>query len=259
MPVHYGDASKNVVTISSPLATQIPQASGAGYHYRIRGEDKVAVTYFGDGSASEGDFHSAMNFAATLKSQTLFYCRNNMYAISTPVDDQYAGDGIAARGVAYGMMTQRIDGNDALAALTATRRARERIIENRAPALIESMSYREGDHSTSDFSKLYRDEGEMKKWNELISKLGNPIYRLERHLVKRGAINENYRKEVQEETKAKVREGLANAKKEVHPHIDTLFDDVYADLPPRLQEQKKELYAHLAEYGEHYNIDKYEK
>ena len=121
------------------------------------------------------------------------------------------------------------------------------------------MSYRQGDHSTSDFSKLYRDEEEMKKWSELIAKLGNPIYRLEKHLIKRGAIKEGYRAEIEQETKGLVREGLAQAKKELHPHIDTLFEDVYATVPPHLSEQKKDLYAHLSEYGQHYNIDKYEK
>jgi 2-oxoisovalerate dehydrogenase E1 component alpha subunit len=87
MPIHYGSKDINIVTVSSPLCTQVPQASGAGYRYRIKGEDRIAMTYFGEGSASEGDFHPAMNFAATLRCQTLFYCRNNMYAISTPIDD----------------------------------------------------------------------------------------------------------------------------------------------------------------------------
>jgi 2-oxoisovalerate dehydrogenase E1 component alpha subunit len=87
MPVHYGSKELNICTVSSPLCTQVPQASGAGYQYRISGQDRIAVTYFGEGAASEGDFHSALNFAATLRCQTLFFCRNNMYAISTPIDD----------------------------------------------------------------------------------------------------------------------------------------------------------------------------
>lgn len=87
MPVHYGSKDLNICTVSSPLTTQVPQAAGAGYKYRINNEDKIAVTYFGEGAASEGDFHAGLNFAATLRSQTLFYCRNNMYAISTPIDD----------------------------------------------------------------------------------------------------------------------------------------------------------------------------
>ena len=123
MPVHYGSKDLNICTVSSPLCTQLPQASGAGYKYRINNENRIAVTYFGEGAASEGDFHPALNFAATLRCQTLFYCRNNMYAISTPIDDQYAGDGIAVRGVSYGMPTLRVDGNDIFAIYAATKQA----------------------------------------------------------------------------------------------------------------------------------------
>jgi len=120
MGIHYGSKAHNIQQISSTLATQIPNASGAGYHYRINGDDRIAVTYFGEGAASEGDFHSALNFASTLKCQTLFICRNNGYAISTPIYDQYAGDGIAARGLSYGIPTIRIDGNDVLAVSIGT-------------------------------------------------------------------------------------------------------------------------------------------
>jgi 2-oxoisovalerate dehydrogenase E1 component alpha subunit len=120
MPIHYGSKDINVVTVSSPLCTQVPQASGAGYNFRINNKDRIAVTYFGEGAASEGDFHPALNFAATLRCQTLFFCRNNMYAISTPIDDQYAGDGIVIRGVSYGMPSIRVDGNDIFAIHAAT-------------------------------------------------------------------------------------------------------------------------------------------
>ena len=190
MPIHYGSRDLNIVTVSSPLCTQVPQASGAGYNFRIRGDDRIAVTYFGEGAASEGDFHSALNFAATLRSQTLFYCRNNMYAISTPIDDQYAGDGIVVRGVAYGMPSIRVDGNDLIAIYHATKKARELILKEKRPVLIEAISYRVGDHSTSDFSQRYRDEEEMKKWEELLSKFSSPIQRMERYLTKRGLLTE---------------------------------------------------------------------
>ena len=146
------------------------------------------MTYFGEGAASEGDFHPALNFAATLRCQTLFYCRNNMYAISTPIDDQYAGDGIAIRGIAYGMPTLRVDGNDIFAIYAATKQAREMIIRDKRPVLIEAMSYRIGDHSTSDFSAAYRTEEEMKKWKSLLDNFSNPIHRLEKYLLNEGLI-----------------------------------------------------------------------
>lgn len=111
-----------------------------------------------------------------------------MYAISTPIDDQYAGDGIAVRGVSYGMPTIRVDGNDIFAIYHATKKAREMILRDKRPALIEAISYRVGDHSTSDFSQRYRDEEEMKKWSDLLSKFADPIQRLEKYLIREKVI-----------------------------------------------------------------------
>lgn len=107
-----------------------------------------------------------------------------MYAISTPIDDQYAGDGIVVRGVAYGMPSIRVDGNDIFAIYHSVKQAREMIIKEKRPVLIEAISYRVGDHSTSDFSQRYRDEKEMLKWKELLGKFKSPIDRLEKYLLK---------------------------------------------------------------------------
>ena len=141
MPMHFGSREHNMPTISSPLTTQVPQASGAGYGFRVGNEPRVAVAFFGEGAASEGDFHSALNFAATLKSQTLFICRNNHYAISTATEDQFIGD-IASRGPSYGINTLKVDGNDTLAVTQSVKYARQWILDNKAPFLIEFMTYR---------------------------------------------------------------------------------------------------------------------
>uniref|UniRef100_A0AAG5CYF1 2-oxoisovalerate dehydrogenase subunit alpha n=1 Tax=Anopheles atroparvus TaxID=41427 RepID=A0AAG5CYF1_ANOAO len=108
MPVHYGSRKLNFVTISSPLATQIPQAAGAAYAFKLQPNNKrCVVTYFGEGAASEGDTHAAFNFAATLDCPVIFFCRNNGFAISTPSKEQYRGDGIAGRASGYGMAALR--------------------------------------------------------------------------------------------------------------------------------------------------------
>ncbi|KPJ11523.1 2-oxoisovalerate dehydrogenase subunit alpha, mitochondrial [Papilio machaon] len=115
MPVHYGSKQHNIVTISSPLATQLPQAVGAAYALkRMPNNDRCVICYFGEGAASEGDAHAAFNFAATLDCPIILMCRNNGYAISTPSCEQYKGDGIAARGPAFGLQTIRVDGTDTL-------------------------------------------------------------------------------------------------------------------------------------------------
>ena len=247
----------NYVTVSSPLATQIPQASGSGYQYRITKQDRIAVTYFGEGAASEGDFHAALNFAATLRSQTLFICRNNMYAISTPVDDQLVGDGIAARGVGYGMHTIRVDGNDALAIYAAVKEARRLIIAEKKPALIELISYRVGDHSTSDFSERYRDENEMKKWNSLIKNFSNPISRLDAYLVSKNWIKPDHQAAIRDDAKKQVRDALKKAADEKLPPIEELFTDVYDAPHPDLIEQQKELEAHLRRHPDAYGLEKF--
>ena len=257
MPMHYGYKSINFQTVSSPLCTQVPQASGAGYHYRAENSNRIAVTYFGEGAASEGDFHPALNFAATLNSQTMFICRNNMYAISTPIDDQYKGDGIAARGVSYGINTVRVDGNDVFAVYNAVKTAREYIIKNKAPALVEIMSYRGGDHSTSDFSKMYRTEEEMEKWNEYIANIGNPISRFYSYLEKKNWINEKEYKQMTDSAKEEVRECLKTSLKFKKPSINSLFEDVYENIPEHLLQQKAQLKKHLDKYSEHYEVDKY--
>ena len=124
MPVHYGSKALNNVTVSSPLTTQVPQAAGTGYGFRTSNDQKVAAVYVGEGAASEGDFPTALNFAATLRSQTLFLIRNNKYAISTPTEDQYISDGVIPRAISLGIASTRVDGNDALACYEASRYAR---------------------------------------------------------------------------------------------------------------------------------------
>ncbi|RMY00211.1 hypothetical protein D0868_09128, partial [Hortaea werneckii] len=163
MPVHYGSTKFKVHTISSPLATQIPQAAGAAYAVKVQNqqnptdEQRVVACYFGEGAASEGDFHAALNIAATRACPVVFICRNNGYAISTPTLEQYRGDGIASRGVGYGIDTIRVDGNDILAVREATRQARSLALsEGGKPVLVEAMSYRVSHHSTSDDSFAYR-------------------------------------------------------------------------------------------------------
>ncbi|RLN27239.1 hypothetical protein BBJ28_00019949, partial [Nothophytophthora sp. Chile5] len=184
MPVHYGSKNLNHQTISSPLATQLPQAVGAAYAFKMAKEDRISVCYFGEGAASEGDFHAALNFASTKDCPILFFCRNNGFAISTPTSEQFRGDGIASRGSGYGIPVMRVDGNDFLAVHEATRRAREFILKENRPVLIEAMSYRQGHHSTSDDSTQYRAVAEIKHWKETC----DPIERTKRYLLVSGSI-----------------------------------------------------------------------
>jgi 2-oxoisovalerate dehydrogenase E1 component alpha subunit len=247
MPVHYGSSKLNWVTVSSPLTTQVPQASGAGYGFKLQGADRIAVTFFGEGAASEGDFHAALNFAATLKSHTLFLCRNNKYAISTPISDQYAGDHIAGRAVGYGMPTIRVDGNDALAVYQAVKAARKMIVEQGTPVFIEFMTYRVGDHSTSDHSVLYRGEEEFKSWQAE----NNPISRLGLYLKEKNWREFNKEKDdaIRKGHKDLIIKTLRESAALPTSPWEELFDDVYDKLTPNLVEQKNELREHLEKHA----------
>jgi 2-oxoisovalerate dehydrogenase E1 component alpha subunit len=259
MPLHYSSKELNWISTSSPLTTQVPQASGAGYLFRVQGEKRIAVGILAEGAASEGDAHAAFNFAATLKSQTLFYCRNNIYSISTPIDEQYAGDGIAVRGQALGIPSIRVDGNDIFAVINSVKFAKELIINEKRPCLIESMSYRVGDHTTSDNSALYRDEVEMKKWTEYLSKMGNPITRLEKYIRSKKLVKnvDILNAKIDREAQDEVVQALNKAETEKKSTIDEMFNDVYHDLPQNILEQKEQLADHLKRHRKEYNLERH--
>lgn len=246
MPVHYGNRSLNVQTISSPLATQIPQASGAGY--ALKGTGRCVICYFGEGAASEGDFHAALNFASTLGGPTIFFVRNNGYAISTPASEQYGGDGIAPHGVGYGMHTLRVDGNDILAVKQATERAREIAVGQQRPVLVEAMTYREGHHSTSDDSTRYRSADEINYWKETM----NPIVRMRKYLLSQGYLTEEEDKKMLKQERKAVLTALNTAEAKEKPSVDHLFGDVYDVKLPHLLEQEKSLHAHMEKYPGEY-------
>jgi len=201
----------------------------------------VAVCFFGDGCASTTDFHSGLNFAATLKSPVIFFCRNNGYAISTPVTEQYVGDGIVSRGPGYGMASIRVDGNDIFAVNAAVREARKYALENNAPVLIEGMSYRQSHHSTSDDSTRYRSVEEVKAFTD-----SDPLTRLENFLKHNNLITEEEISCARDEERLEVLRAMEQAEKRPKSPKDELFTDVYHELTPRLKEQKKELFEHIA-------------
>lgn len=250
MPVHWGSPEYHFHTISSPLATQIPQAAGVAYALRRdprrRGKN-CAVVYFGEGAASEGDFHAGMLFASTLPSPTLFIARNNGFAISTPSTEQYYGDGIAARGPAYGMDTIRVDGNDVLAVLSATREARRRCVESGRGVLIEAMTYRVGHHSTSDDSFAYRARQEV----EDRKRIDNPISRFRLFLQTRGWWSDDDDEELKARLKKDVMQAFKRAEGLKRHELKEMFTDVYGGEEPwNIKEQRQELAGLLKKYGQ---------
>ncbi|KAK0733255.1 thiamine diphosphate-binding protein [Lasiosphaeria miniovina] len=261
MPVHYGSKELNIHSISSPLATQLPQAAGAAYALKIqRMQDptnppRVVAAYFGEGAASEGDFHAALNISATRSCPVVFICRNNGYAISTPTLEQYRGDGIASRGIGYGIDTIRVDGNDFWAVREATKKARELALEDGGkPVLIEAMTYRVSHHSTSDDSFAYRARVEVEDWK----RRDNPIARLRKWMETKGFWDENKEKDARDSIRRDVLKAFADAEREKKPPIRAMFEDVYEELTPELRQQMYELKSYIERYPDEYDVGEFE-
>ncbi len=247
MPIHYGDKALNFMTISSPLGTQIPQASGYAYGQKMAGKEAITICYFGEGAASEGDFHAGLNMAAVLHCPVIFFCRNNGYAISTPAEEQFAGDGIASRGIGYGVKTIRVDGNDPLAIYAATRQAREIALSDSCPVLIEAMTYRLAAHSTSDDPSGYRSKNEEEKW-----RLKDPILRLSKWLENKGWLDTDAFEKQKSQTREQVLAALKEAEKVPVNPIDDLVTDVLDHVPWHLKDQLQSLKQHIAKYPDNY-------
>lgn len=247
MPIHYGSKSLNFMTISSPLGTQIPQASGYAYGQKMAGNEAVTICYFGEGAASEGDFHAGLNIAAVLNCPAIFFCRNNGYAISTPAEEQFAGDGIASRGIGYGIRTIRVDGNDVLAVYAATQKAREIALQQQCPVLIEAMTYRLAAHSTSDDPTGYRSKEEEQRWQAK-----DPVLRFKTWMLSKGWLDEKDNQNQVEQMRQEVLQALKTAEQVPVCDINHITEDVYDTTPWHLKEQLKQLKAHIGKYPDAY-------
>ncbi len=236
MPNHFGARSLNVVTVSSPIATQIPHAAGAAYAMKLQGEKNVTICYFGEGATSEGDFHVGLNFAAVRKAPALFFCRNNCYAISTPCSRQFASDGIVPKAAGYGISAVRVDGNDFFAIYDVVKMARQLCLEGKGPILIEAMTYRMGAHSTSDDPSLYRSSEEVEQWKKKC-----PILRLRLYLEGKKLWDEKQEKEWIEQVSQEITQAIQVAKETAKPPLESLIRDVYFEIPSRLQQELEQI------------------
>ena len=236
MPDHYTCKAANWGSISSPIGTQITQAVGFGWGARIRKEDLACLVYFGDGATSSNEFHNGLNFAGVFLTPTIFFCRNNGWAISVPVERQTKAATFAQKGVAYGIPGVRVDGNDLLAVIAVTQRAVARAAKGEGPTLIEALTYRMGGHSTSDDPNRYRTKDEVKPWVER-----DPIERVRRYLEAHGAWSAEREETLRADVDRRIRKAVEMAEGAPAPALDTLFSEVYAERPWHLVEQEEEL------------------
>ncbi len=234
MPCHFSDRKVKTVAWSSVIGTQLPHAMGAAWAAKLRKDDVVCMGYMGDGASSVGDFHAAANFAGVMKLPVVFFCQNNQWAISVPLSRQTASESIAVKAMAYGFPGVRVDGNDVLAVIAATREAVDRARAGGGPTLVEAVTFRMGGHSSSDDPTRYRESGLVSEWERK-----DPLRRFRAWLLGAGLIDEAtddaWTAELNEEIGAAIKEAEALPP----PAIETIFADVYARMPRHIEEQMR--------------------
>ena len=234
MPCHFSDRRVRTVAWSSVIGTQLPHAMGAAWAARHLGHDVVCMGYLGDGASSSGDFHAAANFAGVFKVPMVFFCQNNQWAISVPLSRQTASSSIAIKAEAYGFPGVRVDGNDIVAVIEATREAVERARRGEGPTLIEAVTFRMAGHSSSDDPSRYRDPALVAEWERR-----DPLARLRAWLTTDGRLAAGEEERWQEELNAEIGVAIQEAEALPPPPIETLFSDVYKEMPPHLTEQMR--------------------
>jgi pyruvate dehydrogenase E1 component alpha subunit len=236
MPSHMSGREVNYVSWSSCMSTQLPHAVGAAWAARMQQKDAIVLGFMGDGATSEPDFHNALNFAGVYRVPCVLVCQNNHWAISVPSKQQTASQTFAVKGRAYGIPSIRVDGNDLPAVYAVISSAAARARSGGGPTFIESVTYRIGAHSSSDDPTRYRSEEEVSAWMKK-----DPVGRLRRHLIHRGLLDEAQEPALEKELNAEILAAVNEAEGLPPPARETLFDDVYADPPWHIREQRAEL------------------
>jgi pyruvate dehydrogenase E1 component alpha subunit/2-oxoisovalerate dehydrogenase E1 component alpha subunit len=234
MPMHFSDRRVNSVAWSSVIGTQLPQAVGAAMAAKLRQRDDVMAAYIGDGGTSVGDFHAAMNFAAVFRAPVVIVCQNNQWAISVPVTAQTRSSSIAIKAVAYGMPWIRVDGNDLLAVISGMGEAVDRARSGGGPTFVESVTFRMGGHSSSDDPTRYREAAQVQYWEER-----DPLRRFEAFLRGRGLLTDADLAGWTDAINAEITQAIGEAEALPPPPLESMFADVYRDMPPHIAEQMR--------------------
>jgi len=224
MPAHWGSRELNILTGSSPIATQIPHAAGAAYAIKYRGGDAVVGCWFGDGATSEGDWHEGLNFAGIHRLPIVFFCENNKYAISVPLSKQMAVEDVAVRAQAYGFDGVVVAGNDVLACYEASKHAVDRARNGGGPTLIELKTYRFHPHTSDDDDRTYRsrEEVEEAKRNDAILLFANELKSL-------GLLDDGRIEAIRAELKAEVDREVEDAWNAPDPDPESATWHLFAD------------------------------
>jgi pyruvate dehydrogenase E1 component alpha subunit len=234
MPVHYCYPEFGIPSVSSPTGTQLPHACGFAYAAKLRGTGQTALAFLGEGTASQGDFHTALNFSGVFEVPAVYLIRNNGYAISTPESAQTAAESLAIRAEGYGIPGFQVDGNDLFATANVLQQAVERARRGDGPTLIEAMTYRMGAHSSADDPSAYRPDEEAEAWRRT-----DPYERLKRHAVWRGCWSDEVEEAMHPVLDQRIVAAISECERHPPPQLETLFEDVLHRMSPQLAEQRE--------------------
>ncbi|NCG67066.1 pyruvate dehydrogenase (acetyl-transferring) E1 component subunit alpha [Bacillus coagulans] len=237
------EEGKKIFPPAVPIATQIPHAAGAAIAEKWKGTSNAVIAYFGDGATSEGDFHEGLNFASVFKAPVLFFNQNNGFAISVPVAKQMNSKTIAQKSAAYDIPGIRVDGNDIFAVYFQTKAWLDRARSGEGPALIEAVTWRTGAHTTADDPGKYRDQLE----SEAIGKRRDPILRVERFMKSNGFWDEDWARNVTEETINEVEQAVKEMENFPKPNVHDLFDHVFDQPTWNIANQKAQYLQFIGE------------
>ncbi|MGO2083303.1 thiamine pyrophosphate-dependent dehydrogenase E1 component subunit alpha [Vagococcus sp.] len=223
MPNHYGSKEHNIVSFASTVSTQMPLATGVAYAAQLEGSDDVTLTTTGEGSANQGEVQEAMNFAGVKKLPVIFVVENNAYAISTPIDEQYANEKMSDRAHGYGFEGIRVDGNDFTEVYLAFKKAVKDARDKKGPKLIELMVSRLTSHSADDDQTIYRSKEEIEDM-----KNRDPLNFMEKQLLDEGYLTQAEMDKIDEEIRAEVDAATDEAEAMPDPAPESLLEEVYA-------------------------------
>ena len=235
MPGQVGSRAIRHVIGSSSVAAQMPHATGLAWAARMRGERAVVVGFVGDGGTSEDDFQSGLNFAAVFKAPVVFVCQNNQWAISTPLSCQTAARSIAIKGLAFGVPSFRVDGNDVLALYAVIKDAVDRARAGRGPSFIEAVTYRLGAHGPTDDPSRYRDPAEAEAWQRK-----DPLLRFAIWLCAQNILSAEAQTAARQRIDEEIRAAITVEEAAGPPPTSSLFDDVLAEPSWLIGEQQAE-------------------
>lgn len=233
----------NDLPIAVPVATQTLHGVGVAWGMKIKGHDKVVLTYLGDGGTSEGDFHEAMNFAGVYELPIVFIVQNNHFAISHPRRNQTRSKTLAQKAIAYGFDGVQVDGNDVLAVYVATKQAVDNARAGGGPRLIECVTYRLSVHTTADDPTKYRSDEEVKQWEKR-----DPLIRFTKYVKAKGILDDAAIAQIEKEIAEEIKDAVKTYEAYKADPMD-VFKYLFAELTPELEAQQREFSEALAAEG----------